>query len=118
MLTRPYPAARGAETRARHHVHLVCCTAANAPLVGPRLTDFPFRCQTDPTVFDATNWERLRKTYVRHTDPPLASLDLSRQRAMDAGFELHDLACGHDVMLADPEGTVAVLEQIARFNAA
>ena len=62
--------------------------------------------------FDTTNWDALRKVYVRHTDPPLPSLDLSYQRAVDGGFELHELACGHDVMLADPVGTVAVLDEI------
>jgi pimeloyl-ACP methyl ester carboxylesterase len=87
-------------------------TDALAPFVGPRLTDFPFKCQTDPTTYDATRWEALRKIYVRHTDPPLANLDLSYQRAVDGDFELHEMACGHDVMLADPGGTVAVLEQI------
>ena len=49
---------------------------------------------------------------MRHTDPPLPGLDLSHQRAVDDGFELHELACGHDVMLADPAGTVEVLEAI------
>jgi len=83
-----------------------------APFVGPRLTDFPFKCQTDPTQYDPTHWDALRKVYVRHTDPPLPGLDLSHQRAVDDGFELHELACGHDVMLADPAGTVDVLEAI------
>ncbi len=84
-----------------------------APYVGPRLPDFPFKCQTDATQYDPARWDAARKVYVRHTDPPLSSLDLSYQRAVDGGFELHELACGHDVMLADPAGTVAVLEQIA-----
>ena len=83
-----------------------------ASFVGARLTDFPFKCQTDPTQYDPSHWRALRKIYVRHTDPPLPSLDLSYQRAVDAGFELHELACGHDVMLADPAGTIAVLELI------
>jgi pimeloyl-ACP methyl ester carboxylesterase len=83
-----------------------------AAFVGPRLTDFPFKCQTDPTPYDPARWAALRKIYVRHTDPPLPSLDLSHQRAVDDGFELHELACGHDVMLADPAGTIEVLEAI------
>jgi pimeloyl-ACP methyl ester carboxylesterase len=88
-------------------------TDALAPFVGPRLTDFPFKCQTDATEFDPARWDALRKSYVRHTDPPLPSLDLSYRRAVDGGFELHELACGHDVMLADPTGTVEVLERVA-----
>jgi pimeloyl-ACP methyl ester carboxylesterase len=88
-------------------------TDALAPFVGARLTDFPLKCTTDAVTYDTTAWDALRKVYVRHTDPPLSSLDQSHQRAVDGGFELHELACGHDVMLADPEGTVAVLERIA-----
>jgi hypothetical protein len=83
-----------------------------APFVGPRLTDFPFKCPTDATQYDSASWDALRKVSVRHTDPPLPGLDLSHQRAVDDGFELHELACGHDVMLADPAGTVEVLEAI------
>jgi pimeloyl-ACP methyl ester carboxylesterase len=84
-----------------------------APFVGPRLTDFPFKCQTDVTNYDPARWHALRKIYVRHTDPPLPNLDVSYRRAVDEGFELRELACGHDVMLADPAGTVAVLDGIA-----
>ncbi len=83
-----------------------------APFVAPRLTDFPFKCQTDPTQYDRSHWDAVRKVYVRHTHPPLPGLDLSYRRAVDDGFELHELECGHDVMLADPAGTIAVLEQI------
>ena len=31
--------------------------------VGPRLTDFPFRCQAEPTHFDPQPLARLRKVY-------------------------------------------------------
>lgn len=88
-------------------------TGELVPFVGPRLTDFPLKATTDSTEFDPEQWNGLRKVYVRHTDPPLPSLDRSYQRAVDDGFELHDLATGHDVMLADPAGTVAVLEHVA-----
>jgi len=50
-----------------------------ASFVGARLSDFPFKCQTDPMQYDPSHWRALRKIYVRHTDPPLPSLDrLSR----------------------------------------
>jgi pimeloyl-ACP methyl ester carboxylesterase len=85
-----------------------------ASFVAPRLTDFPFKCQTDRTEFDPTHWQLLRKVYVRHTNPPLPSLDQSFHRAVRLGFELHELSCGHDLMLADPDGTTAILEQLTR----
>jgi len=70
--------------------------------VGPRLTDFPLRCQLEPTIFDDAALA-LRKVYVRHTTPPLASLERSYQRTPSADWERHDVACGHDMMLEAPE---------------
>jgi pimeloyl-ACP methyl ester carboxylesterase len=81
--------------------------------VGARLTDFPFRCQTEPTDFDPGPLERLRKVYVQHTNPPLASLQRFYDEAVAAGWETHELRCGHDMMLAAPEETAALLETIA-----
>lgn len=81
--------------------------------IGPRLTDFPFRCQVEPTQFDPEPLGRLRKVYVAHTDPPLHSLDRFAAAAKGAGWETHELACGHDMMLAAPDETAALLERIA-----
>ena len=81
--------------------------------VGPRLTDFPFRCQWEPTEFDPEPLRSIRKVYVRHTDPPLASLQRFHDDAVAAGWETHDLDCGHDVMLAAPEQTADLLERLA-----
>ena len=81
-------------------------------LVGPRLTDFPFRCLVDPTEFDPAPLAALRKVYVSHTDPPLASLTRFADAAVAAGWETHELACGHDMMLAAPEQTATLLDGI------
>ena len=87
-------------------------------LVGPRLCDFPLRCVTEPAEFDPTALDRLRKVYVRHTDPPLASLEASAAVALGAGWEFHDVPCGHDMMLEAP-GTVAdLLEAVVADPAA
>jgi pimeloyl-ACP methyl ester carboxylesterase len=82
--------------------------------VAPRLTDFPYRCQTDPTEFDPEPLKQVRKIYVNHSDPPLASLTRFFTAAENAGWETHQIGCGHDLMLAAPEETVALLESIAR----
>ncbi|HEX3947114.1 MAG TPA: alpha/beta fold hydrolase, partial [Acidimicrobiales bacterium] len=76
--------------------------------VGPRLTDFPARCLTEPTCFDEAAVAGLPRTYVRHTSPPLASLDRSHGRAVAAGWPTVDLPCGHDMMVEAP-GAVADL---------
>jgi len=80
--------------------------------VGPRLTDFPFRCQTEATVFDPRPLALLRNIYVNHTDPPLQSLQRSFDIAVASGWETYELQCGHDMMLAAPEATTELLEQI------
>ncbi len=81
--------------------------------VGPRLTDFPFRCQLDPTDFDPGPLAHLRKVYVRHTDPPLASLEPFYEAALSSGWETHELSSGHDMMLAASGATVELLARIA-----
>ena len=81
--------------------------------VGPRLTDFPFRCTVEPTDFDPQPLARLRKVYVAHTDPPLQSLQPSFDMAVSSGWEIHEVPCGHDMMLAAPEATAELLERIA-----
>lgn len=80
--------------------------------VGPRLTDFPLRCTTDPVDFDPGPLSQLGQAYVNHTGPPLASLGPSFDRAVAAGFPTRELPCGHDLMLAAPAETAALLEAI------
>ncbi len=87
--------------------------AAMRAFVGPRLTAFPFRCQVEPTDFDPGPLARLRKVYVRHTDPPMASLEPFYADAVAAGWETHELSSGHDMMLAVPEATADLLALIA-----
>jgi hypothetical protein len=82
--------------------------------VGPRLTDFPLRCATEPVQFDPAALAAVRKVYVRHTNPPLASLRASFEFAAGAGWETHQLACGHDLMLEAPEETATLLDAIAQ----
>jgi len=80
--------------------------------VAPRLTDFPLRCQTDPTDFDPGALSRIRKVYVHHTEPPLPSLRPFFDAAVKAGWETHQLPYGHDMMIAAPRDTAALLDSI------
>jgi len=82
--------------------------------MAPRLTSFPLRCQTDPVMFDPGPLGRTRKVYVNHTRPPLASLETSFDLAVAAGWPTHQIPCGHDLILAAPKETAALLEAIAR----
>jgi len=83
------------------------------PIVGPRLTDFPLRCATDAVRYDSTALQSVRRAYIRHTEPLLSSLERSYDRAVLLGYATFDIACGHDAMLDDPDGTVALLREIA-----
>ena len=87
-------------------------------LVAPRLTDFPLRCATEPTEFDPTALDGLRKVYVRHTAPPLTSLEASAAVALGAGWEFHDVPCGHDMMLEAPGAVARLLGRIAGASTA
>ena len=82
--------------------------------VAPRLTDFPLRCQTDPVLFGPAALDQIRQVYINHTQPPLASLRASFDRAVAAGWETHQLGYGHDLMLAAPAQTAALLDSIAQ----
>ena len=72
------------------------------------------RCLTDPADFDERALDAIRKVYVGHTAPPLPSLDMSLGIAVAAGWEIHEVACGHDLMLAAPDETAALLDVISR----
>jgi pimeloyl-ACP methyl ester carboxylesterase len=83
------------------------------PIVGPRLTDFPLRCATDVVRYGSAALQSVQRSYIRHTQPPLPSLEQSYERAVQHGCVTFDIACGHDAMLDDPAGTVALLREIA-----
>ena len=82
-------------------------------LIGPRLTGFPLRCVIEPAEYDPGALDAVRKVYVIHTQPPLASLRASYEHALAAGWETHEMPFGHDLMLAAPAETAARLEAIA-----
>ncbi len=86
-------------------------------LVGPRLTDFPLRCLTDPVEYDPRPLAEVRKAYVIHTQPPLARLRASYEHALGAGWETHEMPFSHDLMLAAPAETAKLLEAICQPTA-
>ncbi|MGW4744995.1 alpha/beta fold hydrolase [Streptomyces sp. NPDC004290] len=88
--------------------------AALRAWAGPRLTAFPFRCQTDPVRFDPAPLAALPRFYVRHTSPSLPSLDLSAATALAQGCAVRSLATGHDMMLEAPDATARLLLDTAR----
>ena len=84
------------------------------PWVAERLMDFPLRCGTDPVRFDPTSLEATSCAYVRHTAPAMASLEAPHDRAVARGYDMHDIALSHDMMLEDPGAVAALLDSLAR----
>jgi pimeloyl-ACP methyl ester carboxylesterase len=86
--------------------------------VGPRLTAFPYRGAVEPTEYDPVPLHRVRKAYIRHTRPQMDSLVPFHAAAVARGWETHDIASGHDMMLAAPQATADLLAHIASGAAA
>lgn len=86
--------------------------------VGPRLTDFPYRCAVEPVEFDPLPLRDLPRLYIEHTDPPLASLSGSIALARQLGWRHQRLPTGHDLMLTDPSGTARALLEALRGSTA
>ncbi|MGI6855880.1 alpha/beta fold hydrolase [Mesorhizobium sp. 1B3] len=58
-----------------------------------------------------------RKAFVRATDFPSESFDQVRDRLQSTGgWEIYDVACGHDVMLDDPEALSEILHLQAQWQ--
>jgi hypothetical protein len=81
--------------------------------VGPRLVDFPLRAMSDAVEYDPAPLAALPRFDIEHPAPPLASLAPSLETALADGFAHRTIDTGHDMMLADPEGTAALLAELA-----
>jgi hypothetical protein len=84
--------------------------------VGP--TPHPGGTYEAPLAFDVQRVSRVPRTFIDCTTPPLATIDVIRQRVRDPRFwdghwargaHLVELATGHDPMISAPEALVDVL---------
>jgi pimeloyl-ACP methyl ester carboxylesterase len=82
--------------------------------VARRQTPQPGGVYDDPLTFDAGRWAARPRTYVSCTSPALATIDPSRELVRrQPGWEVVELATGHDPMVSAPEELAAVLLDIA-----
>ena len=78
-----------------------------------RLCPHPVGSYDSPIRLSKPAGARLPVTYVAYTDPPLASIEPSRQRARGKpGWRYLELAAPHDVQVANPETVVELLAGI------
>jgi pimeloyl-ACP methyl ester carboxylesterase len=89
-------------------------TGADADWVGRRQTPQPAGVYDDPLHFDAARWAARPRTFVDCTDPALPTIEPSRQLVRSQpGWEVVELATGHDPMVSEPSDLAIVLLTIA-----
>ena len=91
--------------------------------VSRRQTRHPGGPYTHVLNFDPKRVAEVARTFINCTHPPLATIDVSRQRMMDASFwdgawlpgsRVVDMDTGHDPMVSDPEGLARILLSLPR----
>ncbi len=79
-----------------------------------RQTPQPGGTYEEALHFDGGRWATRPRTYVDCTAPALPTIDLSRRLVRSQpGWELVELATGHDPMVSAPDELVAVLLEVA-----
>jgi pimeloyl-ACP methyl ester carboxylesterase len=88
--------------------------AADAPMVDALATPFPLGCFTEKVKLSGAYRAVQKHLYVHGTVLPRESpFKPFYERALAAGWSAHALACGHHVMLDEPEKTAELLETLA-----
>jgi len=88
--------------------------AADARTVDTLATPFPLGCFTEKLKLSGAYRSVKKHLYVHGTVLPRESpFRPFYERAVAAGWSAHALACGHHVMLDEPEQTAALLEAMA-----
>jgi pimeloyl-ACP methyl ester carboxylesterase len=87
--------------------------------VARRQTPHPAGTYEAPLAFDVQRVSRVPRSFIDCTAPPLATIDVIRQRVRDPRFwdghwargaRLVELTTGHDPMISAPEALVDVLQ--------
>lgn len=81
--------------------------------VWSRLTDQPFLSCTEKVTAPGNVARQLPRTFIALTDPRNAGLAPSTERARSEGFEMLEIATGHDAMVTEPEQLGEMLAEIA-----
>ncbi|RFU22133.1 alpha/beta fold hydrolase [Geodermatophilus marinus] len=86
----------------------------DAAWVERRQTPQPGGVYDDPLRFDHARWAARPRTYVDCTSPPLPTIDPSRARVRaGSGWEVVELATGHDPMISAPRELAEVFLAVA-----
>lgn len=83
-----------------------------------RQTPHPGKPYTQVLDFDPQRVAAVPRTFINCSRPPLGTIDISRQRMVDATFwngawlpgsRVVEMATGHDPMVSDPQGLASIL---------
>jgi pimeloyl-ACP methyl ester carboxylesterase len=89
-------------------------TGEDAAWVEQRQTPHPAGVFEEPLSFDADRWAARPRTYVDCTAPALTTIEPSRRLVRSQpGWELVELATGHDPMVSAPDRLAAALLAVA-----
>jgi pimeloyl-ACP methyl ester carboxylesterase len=89
-------------------------TGADADWVDRRQRPQPAGVYDDPLTFDGDRWAARPRTFVDCTAPPLPTIDPFRARVRaEPGWEVVELATGHDPMVSAPDELAEVLLRVA-----
>jgi pimeloyl-ACP methyl ester carboxylesterase len=78
-----------------------------AAWVDKKLTPIPLGTFDEKLTFDEAAWNKLSRRYVRCKT--YAGFGPTAERVRKLGWRVQELECGHDAMLADPEGLAQAL---------
>jgi pimeloyl-ACP methyl ester carboxylesterase len=87
---------------------------ADADWVDSRMTPQPPGVLDDPVHFDGDAWAARQRTFVDCTSPALESIDPSRRLVRSQpGWEIVELATGHDPMITAADDLAVILLEVA-----
>lgn len=88
---------------------------ADRDWVNRRQTPQPFRLYQQPLDFDGERVAALPRSFIDCTSPALATIAASRQRVRrEPGWQVLELATGHDPMVSEPQALAELLLGIQR----
>lgn len=86
--------------------------------VNRRQTPQPFRLYQQPLDFDGERVAAAPRTFIDCTSPALATIAPARQRVRkEAGWQVLEMATGHDPMVSEPHALAELLLGIQRTSA-
>ena len=93
-------------------------SGADAQWVARRQRPHPGGVYDDPLDFDAARMAALPRTFIDCNAPALPTIDVMRGRVREqAGWDVQEIATGHDAMISAPEELLRILLAVASARA-